>query len=124
MLRLTVLALLLANGAWFAWSQGLLQPWGLGPAQQSEPQRLQQQIHPELLRVLPADELRRAEAQVSAGPRAPECLASAALDEAQLASLRTALAGWPAAAWNLEPMAEPGRWMVYMGKYANVEQVA
>ena len=51
MLRLTVLLLLLANGGYFAWSQGLLLPWGYGPLQQSEPQRLRQQIRPEALRI-------------------------------------------------------------------------
>ena len=43
MLRLAVVLLLLANGLYFAWSQGLLQDYGLAPAQQSEPQRLSQQ---------------------------------------------------------------------------------
>jgi hypothetical protein len=35
MLRLFVLLLLLANAAFFAWSQGLLMAWGIGPPQQS-----------------------------------------------------------------------------------------
>lgn len=124
MLRLIVLALLLANGGFFAWSQGLLLPWGLGPAQQAEPQRLQQQIQPEAVRVLRPEELRSLETQAAQVPRPPECLASLALDETQLAPLRTALAVWPAGAWSLEAVTEPGRWIVYMGKYANVEQVA
>ena len=36
MLRLVALLLLLANAGYFAWSQGLLVPWGVGPAQQAE----------------------------------------------------------------------------------------
>jgi hypothetical protein len=52
MLRLLVLLLLLANGAYFAWSKGLLEPYGLTPASQSEPQRLEQQIRPEAIRIL------------------------------------------------------------------------
>ena len=52
MLRLLVLLLLLANGAFFAWSKGLLAPYGLAPASQSEPQRLAQQIRPEAIRIL------------------------------------------------------------------------
>jgi hypothetical protein len=52
MLRLLVLLLLLANGAYYAWSKGLLAPYGFAPASQSEPQRLEQQIRPEAIRIL------------------------------------------------------------------------
>ena len=124
MLRLIVLLLLLANAGFYAWSQGLLQPWGLGPAQQSEPQRLQQQVRPEAVQVVPADELKRAEQLAAQAPRAPECLQTPALDEAQVAPLRTALESWPAGSWQLEAVTEPARWIIYMGKYAGVEQVA
>lgn len=124
MLRLIVLLLLLANGAFYAWSHGLLLAWGLGPAQQSEPQRLQQQIRPEAVRVLPADELRRVEAQLAQAPRPPECLASPALDESQLAGIRSLMESWPAGSWTLDTVAEPARWIIYMGPYAGVEQVA
>lgn len=124
MLRLIVLLLLLANGLFYAWSQGLLLPWGLGPAQQAEPQRLQQQIRPESVRVLPADELRRVEAQLAQAPRPPECLLSTMLEEAQIAALRTTLESWPTGSWTLEPVTEPARWIVYMGPYPGVEQAA
>jgi hypothetical protein len=124
MLRLIVLLLLLANGGYYAWSHGLLLPWGVGPLQQSEPQRLQQQIQPEAVRILRAEDLRRVQDQVAQGPRPAECLASAMLDEAQVAQLRTALQTWPAGAWNFEPAVEPPRWIVYMGKYPDVEALA
>jgi hypothetical protein len=124
MLRLIVLVLLLANGGFFAWSQGLLLPWGLGPAQQSEPQRMLQQVRPESVRILRPDELRRVESVAAQAPRPPECLQTAALDEAQIAPLRSTLESWPAGSWSLEPMVEPARWIVYMGRYAGVEQVA
>jgi hypothetical protein len=124
MLRLIVLLLLLANAGYYAWSHGLLLAWGLGPTQQSEPQRLAQQVRPEAVRVLPADELRRVETQVAQAPRPPECLLSPMLDEAQLASLRPALESWPAGSWTLEQATEPARWIIYMGPYAGVEQVA
>jgi hypothetical protein len=124
MLRLTVLLLLLANGAYFAWSHGLLLAWGVGPTQQSEPQRLAQQIRPETVRLLPPDELRSMEAQLAQAPHPPECLLSPMLDENQATTLRAALASWPAGAWNLEPVTEPARWIVYMGPYGGVEQVA
>ena len=124
MLRLIVLLLLLANGGYYAWSHGLLQPWGVGPLQQSEPQRLQQQVQPEAVRILPAADVKRLQEQVAQGPRPAECLASPVLDESQLAPLRTALQSWPAGAWSFEPVSEPPRWIVYMGKFADVELLA
>ena len=124
MLRLIVLLLLLANGGYYAWSHGLLLPWGLGPTQQSEPHRLQQQIQPGSVRILGPEDLRREEAQVAQGPQAPECLASPMLDAPQLAQLRSVLQAWPAGAWNFEQVVEPPRWIVYMGKYADVELLA
>ncbi|MCG2594727.1 SPOR domain-containing protein [Ramlibacter sp. XY19] len=124
MLRLIVLLLLLANGGYYAWSQGYLLAWGAGPVQQSEPQRLSQQIKPEAIRVLKADDLKRAETAAAQAPRPPECLASTALDDATVTALRQVLDSWPAGSWNFEPLVEPARWIVYMGKYAGVEQVA
>jgi len=52
MLRLLIL-LLLANGAYFAWTHGALTKLGLAPAHQTEPERLQQQVQPSLLSVTP-----------------------------------------------------------------------
>ena len=124
MLRLIVLLLLLANGGYFAWSHGYLLPWGVGPLQQSEPQRVAQQIKPESIRVLKADELKRAEAVAAQAPRPPECLATAALDDATVTALRPVLDGWPAGSWAFEPLVEPARWIIYMGKFPGVEQVA
>lgn len=46
MLRLFVIALLVANLAYFAWSRGSLSGLGLAPAQQHEPERLKAQIAP------------------------------------------------------------------------------
>lgn len=120
MLRLFVLLLLLANAAFYSWSQGLLGDWGFAPVQQSEPQRLAQQIRPEALRLIAGDEARRADA-TSGSARPAECLQAGPLDEAQLAPLRTALASWPSGTWALEPTVEPARWIVYMGRYANTE---
>jgi hypothetical protein len=123
MLRILVLLLLLANGAYFAWSQKLLVSWGFGPAQQAEPQRMAQQLRPEALRVLSADEEQRGAA---AGAKAAECLQAGNFDEAQSAALRQGLeaAALPAGSWSLENVAQPARWIVYMGKYADVEMLA
>ena len=64
LLRWLALLLLLANGAFFAWGQGYLRPVGLGPASQSEPQRLAQQIHPEALQRLSAAEFQAIQEQL------------------------------------------------------------
>ena len=124
MLRLLVLLLLLANGAYFAWAQGLLLPWGTGPAQQSEPQRVAQQIRPEALRIFKAEEVRRIESAAAATARPPECLQAGLLDDATASSVRSTLEGWPSGSWSLEPATEPARWIVYMGKYLTPEHVA
>jgi hypothetical protein len=52
-MRALVLLLALANAAYFAWRQDYLAPWGFGPAQQSEPERLEQQIKPDALKLKP-----------------------------------------------------------------------
>lgn len=124
MLRLIVLLLVLANGTYFAWSHGLLRAYGWAPAEQSEPQRLKQQIRPEAIRILNVEETRRVEIASQTPVRPPECLQAGLLDDAQVESLRriveTAL---PPGSWLLEPMLEPGRWIIYMGKYPNADAV-
>jgi hypothetical protein len=124
MLRLIVLLLLLANGGYFAWSEGYLLPWGIGPMQQAEPQRLAQQIQPETLRVLPSPAVRQIETVMAQAPRPPECLATPSLDESTVGVLRSSLDKWPGNTWSFEPVVEPARWIIYMGRYTGVEQVA
>lgn len=120
-LRLIVLVLLLANGVYYAWAQGLLSAFGVGPVQQSEPQRLTQQIRPEALRILSAEEVRRLDI-VAAGPKTPaDCLQIGPFEDGQVAALRARLAAWPAGSWALEPTLEPARWIVYMGGYPDAD---
>ncbi len=124
MLRLLVLLLLLANGAYFAWSKGLLAAYGLAPASQSEPQRLEQQIRPEAMRILSPPSA--ASIAASAAPASPaECLQVGLFNEEQTAVLRERLQSvLPAGSWVLESAVEPARWMVYMGKYSSAEALA
>lgn len=68
MLRLLVLALVLANAAYAAWSHGFLARYGAEPATQSEPQRVLQQIRPDALRVLAPPEARPPPAPLLAPP--------------------------------------------------------
>lgn len=130
MLRLLVVLLLLANGAYFAWSRGYLAVVGLAPVPQSEPARMGAQIKPELVRVQrPADA--RPQELSAFGPTAtatiatsnpvaakpPECLQSALLTDKLAQSVRRAAEVLPTGTWLIEPVAEPARWIVYMGKY-------
>lgn len=123
MLRLLVLVLLLANGAYYAWSQGLLAAWDFAPPMQTEPHRLIQQIKPESLRILKADEAKPVEISAAVGKPA-ECLLAGPFEDSQLAPLRTGLVPWPVGSWAFEPSVEPARWIVYMGKYPSPEAMS
>ena len=139
MLRLAVIVLLLANAGYYAWSQGLLRPLGYAPQEQSEPQRMTQQIRPETLQILKVNPSKTSSASPSqataandsptppttpaASPPADsaECLQAGVFDDRQAEALRTAAAGLPAGSWTLEPTPIPGRWMVYMGRFDDIE---
>ena len=141
MLRLAVIALLLANAGYYAYTQGWLRSAGLVTPEQAEPQRLQQQIRPETLKVLraqgatnnptpppapaaapAADTTASAPAPTAAAPAdAGECLQAGIFDEKQATALRTAAASLPQGSWTLEPTPIPGRWMVYMGRFDDIE---
>ncbi|MDF1483915.1 SPOR domain-containing protein [Ramlibacter sp. H39-3-26] len=121
MLRFLVVVLMLANAGYWAWSHGLLRDAGLAPVDESEPQRVAQQIRPEALQLLSADEARRAAA---APPSAVECLQAGIYDDSQAAALRNAAAALPAGSWSVDATVVPARWMVYMGRYADDEALA
>lgn len=125
MLRFLVLALVLSNGLYFAWSQGLLQAYGFAPASQSEPQRLARQLRPEALRLLSAQELPPSAAASAVDARPGVCLQAGLFDAAQAALLRDALeAALPAGSWSLDEVLQPARWIVYMGPYPSAEALA
>ena len=137
MLRLAVIALLLANAGYYAYTQGWLRSAGLVTPEQAEPQRLQQQIRPETLKVLraqgatnnptpppapaaapAADTAASTPAPTATAPAdAGECLQAGVFDDKQAAALRTAAAALPAGSWSLEPTPITGRWMIYMGRF-------
>jgi hypothetical protein len=125
MLRLFVLILILVNGVYFAWSEGMLRPAGFGPAQQQEPQRLSQQIKPDAVRVLTPQEFKRIEGQMQADLVPKECLQAGPFDDAQAGVLRHALeSALPPGTWQLDSVRVAARWIVYMGKFANAEGLA
>lgn len=68
MSRLLALLLVLLNAGYFAWSHGLLRAFGFSPVLQTETYRLTQQIRPELVRILPANEARGVEAAAQTPP--------------------------------------------------------
>jgi hypothetical protein len=125
MLRLLALILLLANGLYYAWGHELLRAYGIGPTQQSEPQRLAQQIAPEAVQLLSAAEFKRIEEEVKQDQAPKECLQAGPFDADQATALRQTLGQiLPSDSWVLEeaPIAE--RWIVYMGKYAAPDLLA
>lgn len=125
MLRFLVLLLVLANGAYYAWSHGMLQSYGLAPTRQSEPQRVAQQIRPEAIRVLRPEEARRAEAAPVVPSKPAECLQAGLFNDEQAARLRAGLESiLPVGSWLLDGAVEPARWIVYMGKYPNADALA
>ena len=137
MLRLAVIALLLANAGYYAYTQGWLRSAGLVTPEQAEPQRLQQQIRPETLKVLraqgatnnptpPPAPAAAPAADTAASTLAPtatapadagECLQAGVFDDKQATALRTAAASLPQGSWTLEPTPITGRWMIYMGRF-------
>jgi hypothetical protein len=139
MLRVLALLLLLANGGYFAWSQGYLLAYGFGPAARGEPQRLTQQIRPNDIQIVGIE---TTVAPVSTQPEssAPgttpnpspstpsansaNCLQAGPFDMPQASALRRTLdATLPAESWRLEPATLPARWIIYMGKYESAEAV-
>jgi hypothetical protein len=151
MLRAIALALLLANAAYFAWGQGLLAAYGLGPARQSEPERLAQQFRPEALQVNPAaspqpaasaaaptaapapsEQSEPTESSESSAPPAPSappvlaagvaCLQAGVFTEKQAQALQPRLkTGLPEGSWSFESSGASVRWIIYMGRFISKE---
>lgn len=87
MLRSLVLALLIVNLGFFAWTHGWLRAWvGLPPEGQREPQRLSAQLHPEQIEVLQPGEDETARNHALRRPHEPTEAAQAASSPASAAS--------------------------------------
>lgn len=121
MLRLIAILLVLCNLLYWLWSDGQLPAWG--PEQQTEPQRLKEQIQPQALRLLSAQELQQLQAAALANP-APACLQSAPLSVEQSVQLRSLLsAALDANSWTIQPLQDGARWLIYMGNYGTAEEL-
>lgn len=149
MLRFAVIVVLMANAGYYAWAHGFLRQWGMAPQEQSEPQRMDQQIKPETLQILkvnpgkgaaaaaapetptaamapaaaPSTTVAEAPTQTPSPPPSEpkECLQAGVFDERQAEAIRTAAAALPRGSWALESIPVPGRWMVYMGRFDDME---
>ena len=111
MLKALVLALALANLAFYAWSQGWLDPMvGVRARGDREPERLAQQVRPETVLILaPA----AASAAVSLS-----CLEAGPFSDAELPPVQAALQALAPGGWADIRTEIPGRWIVYVGKNA------
>jgi hypothetical protein len=142
MLRWVIVLLVLANAGFYAWTQGHLTSLGFAPSEQREPERLQAQMRPEVMRLLNAPEP-PAPAAVSAPPVEPSNPVPSAPETApDTRSTETAVpptACWlvkgfkteqvealekqmfdlalPKGSWRIEEVNSGGRWVVYMGRY-------
>lgn len=133
MLRRIALLLLLANLAYFAWAQGLLQLFGWAPQHEAEPQRIAQQIEPRALDLRPpashgtsvaTASTTAATAATTAAASAPAvasgpvlCLQAGPFSAEQAAILRRAAGNsLPDGSWRLDRVTVPARWIVYLGK--------
>lgn len=147
MLRLLVAALLVANLVFWGWHfPPVAQMLGLAGVEPGrEPQRLQQQIHPEVIQLLPpagaalpgtapaagptaaapASTPQATSATASAATTPPLCLEAGPLsDGAATTALRElAQAGVPAGSWVDSRRELPGRWVIYMGRFPEREML-
>jgi hypothetical protein len=136
--------LVLANLVFFAWTQGWIDgPTGVRARGDREPERLGQQVRPEVVQVLsavPAAPARAASAPGGAAPAASApapsapasvatatpplaCLEAGPFGAAEAAAaeavLRSAL---PDGSWTSVKTSRPGLWMVYLGKFKDRDE--
>lgn len=122
MLRLLLLALLVANLGFYSWTQGWLD--GVVGARASgdrEPERLARQVRPETVVILPPE----AAASASNSAAASACLEAGPFSATELsaasAALKQALPNAADGSWAEVKAETPGTWIVYMGKFTDTE---
>ena len=126
MLKALLLLLLLANALLLATNLGVLPPLAALGAAQREPERLQRQVQPELLQLLPAEAASAAlrEAATSAAEsRASVCLEAGpfAGADAETAERLLREAGIAGTAWQAIRAEGNGAYLIYMGRYTDRE---
>lgn len=132
MLRLLALLLFLANGLFFAWSNGYLNPWGLtsssASAAKNESFRLAEQIEPERIVIQQNDAKPTPTFTSTSAPNATPapstvattCLTAGDFNDRQSNTVKQTLSvQLPDMRWRFDTVSVPARWIVYMGKYPN-----
>ena len=118
MLRVLVGLLVLANLLFLGWSQGGFDAVGLRSTGEREPERLQRQVRPEVIRVLPPG----AASAASVAAAALTCIEAGPFAEADFEAARgAALATLPPGSVASVKVDQPGTWIVYMGRYTSRE---
>jgi hypothetical protein len=122
MLRGLVILLLLANFAFFAWTQGWLDTVvGTRAIGDREPERMARQVRPELVRILPAG----SGSDATPAAAALACLEAGPISEANLAAAQAAAqAALPSGSWSVARTEQPGTWIIYLGRFANAEALS
>jgi hypothetical protein len=121
MLRFLIALLLLANVAFYCWSEGWLDSMvGIRSIGDREPERLGHQVNPELVRILGNETSARA----SAPSPTLVCLEAGPFNDAQAVAAQAGVQDQlPSGSWALVRIDKPGSWIVYMGKYPNHESL-
>ena len=129
MLKALVLLLALANLVFFAWTQGWIDgPTGVRARGDREPERMGQQVQPELVQILPALAAKTGSAAAALPAAAPAsmpappvplaCLEAGPFSATEVAAAEAAVrATLPDGSWVSVKSGRPGLWMVYLGKF-------
>jgi hypothetical protein len=117
-MRTLIALLLLANLAFFSWTQGWLDTVvGVRSIGDREPERLAKQVRPEAMTILPPEAAREPAAPP---PALTSCLEAGPFADAELAAARSTVESTVPAAGIVAARADrAGEWMVYMGRYTD-----
>lgn len=115
-----LLAILIAlNLGYYAWTHGWLAPFGFAPSQQHEPERVNNQIRPEAIRI------GNITGSNAGGAQQYICLRAGLITQDMLPDVRLAAENaLPEGVWRIESFNLQERWIVYMGKYPNEQTVS
>lgn len=116
--RSLLVILLLVNAGFYAWAQGWLAPFGLVPQQQHEPERANEQLRGDAIRI------GNIAGSHIGGAQQYLCLRTGLITADALPAVRLAAENaLPEGVWRIESLNLQERWIVYMGKYPNRQAV-